>query len=240
MEEDIPLLTVVVTTYNMQDSIEEFINFYRNRVPASQFLVFDNQSTDNTKKVAEDMGAQVFDFNTGNKMDEFFLMNIRNKAWKLVDSEFMLVVDADEFATITTEFLETADWNICKCVGIEIFSEEWLPIEDYTHGELNERYSKIVLFRKSDILETNFESGSHQANPIPNTGKELKWCTTPPFLIHGKWRCWKSALHRQNEIKTKGITDESKRLGINWHYMISESEHLSYFQKGLKNSIKFK
>lgn len=235
-----PLLEIFTTTYNMESSIKEFIDFYRNRVPNCNIMIYDNMSVDNTVNICRENNVNTVSFDTQGKMDEKTLIEIRNNCWKNSQAEFIIVCDSDEFVTITEKELLEATWNISKCKGIELFEENWMPIEEYTEGLFSEGYSKKVLFKKNAIQEMNFAPGSHSCSPIPKQGIQLIWNENPPFLLHGKWRSWENGRIRQNEMKIKGVSEDSKRKGWNFHYSLPDSDHRNYFMNGINNKIKFK
>jgi len=125
---------------------------------------------------------------------------------------------------------------MCKCKGVEMFGEG----EDFAnsfYGIYSEGYSKKACFLKDAILDTNYGAGSHNANPIANSGYTIKYMKEPFELYHTKWQNWAKGVKRQAEIAPRR-SDNDKKLGWNFHYSLPESAHKDYWTNGMKNRVR--
>ena len=231
------LLHVFVCTWNESKILQDFIDWYRSRVPGCLITVYDNESTDNTVEIALQNNCKVISFSTNDQMDELTLMNIRNNCWKKTLSEWCLVVDADELVDINAEFLKNLGTeNILKCKGYEMFGEEEDSIDDLIYGCESVGYSKPVLFRGWIFEEISFAPGNHSCSPIPFE-HNLLWSTINPNLYHTKWRSWSNGIERAH-LLAKKRSDHSRQNNWNIHYEFDDSIHLDYYSNGIKNRIK--
>lgn len=234
-----PLLEVFIISWNEEKIISDIIGWYRDRVPGCLITLMDNESTDNTVKIAEQMGCNVTYFSSNNQMDELTLMNVRNTCWKGSEAEYIIVCDADEWVDVNRDILlrnnEEKEWDICKCFGYEMFGYEHDTPNTLVMGTWSAGYCKPILFKKDKVLETNFEAGSHKCNARGE--EELKWKINFPNLYHTKHRSWSNVIDRCALLAARRSQD-SKNRGWNFHYSLPESAHKDYRENGLKNSIK--
>lgn len=237
--ENRPLLEVFIIAWNEEKIISDIINWYRQRVPNCLITIMDNESTDQTIEIAERMGCKIVSFSTNNTMDELSLMKVRNSCWKESEAQYIIVCDADEWVDVNRDILlrnnEEKEWDICKCMGYEMFSRLGDAPDQIVNGTWSAGYCKPILFRKDSIQETNFEAGSHKANPKGNT--ELKWKINFPNLYHTKHRSWENVIERCTLLAERR-SPHSKSKGWNFHYSLPEGAHREYRENGLKNSIR--
>jgi glycosyltransferase involved in cell wall biosynthesis len=241
--ENRPLLEVFTTSFQESKTIKELIDFYRERIPGCLITVQDNMSTDNTKEICEENGVKFIQFDTNDKMDEKTLIHLRNTSWKNSTAKFIIVCDSDELVDVTEEDLMFCDkvktWNVCKCDGVELFGHDEF-FKDSFYGVKSEGYSKTILFHKDSINSMNFAAGSHTCHPTPNEGHSIVYTQYPFKLYHTKWQNYEEGIKRQNFIKLRGVSDDSKSKGWNFHYSLPDSEHKKYFDNGFEKRIKIR
>lgn len=235
------LLTVQVTTWNDEKIIEDFLTWYRQRVPECHFIVWDNESDDRTVEICKSYGAEIHPFATNGEMDEHTLINIRNNGWKHANSEYVCVVDSDEWVDIHEEDLldnlETMEWNVCKCLGFEMFGKEGDTMDDLVYGVQNGGYSKPILFYKDHIKDIGLQAGSHKSRPVAKEGYEIKWKEGWPNLYHTKHRSWEYVLERHH-LQAARRSQRSAMMGWNFHYQLPDETHKEYYETGMKNRVK--
>lgn len=238
-----PLLHVFTTSYQEVKTIMELITFYRERIPNCLITVYDNMSDDNTEQICKENNVEFIQFDTNGKMDEKTLIELRNNNWKNSEANYIIVCDSDELVDITEkellDNLENPSWTVSKCKGVELFGNDKF-FKDAYYGVYSEGYSKKVLFLKDAIESMNFEAGSHKANPTPNLGFGVIYNENPPKLYHTKWQDFEEGITRQNMIKNKGVSEDSKKKGWNFHYNLSDNIHKDYWQNGFNNRIKIR
>lgn len=237
---DRPLLQVFTTTFREVDRLRELVKFYRSKVPDCLIHVQDNQSRDETEAVAKELGCTFVEFDTGGKLDEESLMNLRNSSWKQSKAHYVLIVDSDEFVNVDEkelrDNLETRVWNVCKCTGYEMFGDSE-SFDEVFFGCPSAGYCKQVCFLRDDVLHTNYGPGSHTSNFImkPNVAMKLK--ELPFELFHAKWASWSSGFGRQSAISKNGRSQRMIAKKWGWQYDLPESQHRQYYLNGVRNSI---
>jgi glycosyltransferase involved in cell wall biosynthesis len=105
-------LTAVVLTLNEENYISECLESLK---WCQQVVVLDSLSTDRTVEIAHQMGARVVQRLFINFADQ------RNKGIELVDSEWILFVDADE--RVTPELAE----EVSRVIGDAEYDGWWIP-----------------------------------------------------------------------------------------------------------------
>lgn len=228
------ILHIYTTTWNNESIIQDFINFYRNKIENCKITIYDNCSTDNTVDICLKNNCEVIPFDTNNNMDELSLIEIRNNCWKSSDSKFIIVCDSDEWVDFSLSDLNNPNWNIMKCKGYELVGDGE-TMEKLIYGVASDIYSKPILFLKNEISEMNFSQGNHHINPIPNNGYDIK-IGNGIKLYHTKFRS-KDSINRQINI---GKRISEKYLEKNWnvHFLLSKDEHFKYYNYLFNNRIK--
>lgn len=242
-EKDKTLLEVFTTSYNEPDTVKRFIEWYRGHVPSCKINVFDNESSDGgaTKELCEKMGVRFMTFSTNGKMDESALIMLRNYSWKDSCADFVIVCDSDELVDVTEQYLIDCNngdkWNLCKCHGVELFGHEDEDAGIF-YGSDSPGYNKSVLFHRQSVEHMNFAPGSHSCNPVMREGVKQKWITNIN-LFHTKWQDWQKGIDRQHAIRDKGIAEDSKRRGWNFHYSLPDYRHEEYFKNGYSGRVRY-
>jgi len=222
--------------WNEEIIIQDFIDWYKNKLPNATITILDNESTDKTVEIAKLNGCNVIKFSTNSSMDERTLMNIRNNIWRGSESEWVIIVDSDELIDINHNIIDSADWNVAKCVGYEMFGEGE-SIKDLVYGCSSDGYSKASIINKNEIEYMNFGAGSHTEKPIPKSGFSVNFAKNRPNLYHTKWRSWENGINRAH-ILAKRRSQHSISVGWNFHYGLPDSTHEEYYKNGIKNRIK--
>lgn len=237
------LLHVFTVTWNEDKILPDFIKWYRDRIPNCLITIYDNQSTDKTVQIGLDNNCEIISFNTRETMDELTLTSIRNVCWLKSKANYICIVDADEWVDLKRSILisneKKREWNICKCLGYEIFGKEGDNQEDLLYGCYSNGYSKPVLFKRQEIQSLNLVPGSHGAIPHASKGFKIKIKEDFPNLYHTKFRSWSHAWERTQLLKNRK-SENSRRLKHNLHYDLPESVLKEYYLDGLKNRIKIR
>lgn len=224
------MIDIYVTTWNDERIIQDFIDHYKQIGPCT-ITVYDNMSTDRTVQICEENGCTVHSFDTGNQMDEYKLMNIRNNAWKQGTNPYVLVVDSDEWVGYTIEQLD--GWDICVTEGYEMFGT-WGTREELVMGARSVGYCKPVLFKRDSVIETNFQGGCHKAF-FQYSKLDIVTCPYSIPMYHTKWRDWNYGIDRQRKIADR-VAQSNLDVGMNFHYGLEEKVHLEYYSNGIQVS----
>lgn len=232
------LLRVYAITWNYEHFIPDLIKWYKSKVDC-EITIYDNMSTDRTPEICQDLGCDVISFNTGGKMDEKTLMNIRELCWlnPTHNEPWVVVCDEDEWVNVSEDLLKEATWNVNHCVGYEMFGTDGDKMEDLVYGVTSAGYCKQALFNRDQIQSMNFGAGNHTAKPVAKEGFEVIYNPNPVEMFHTKWRGWEAGLNRQSVIAPR-VSDDSKRKGWNFHYALPESVHKDYYLNGFNNRVK--
>lgn len=167
-------ISVYTVCFNEELMLPHFLRYY-SRI-ANRIVVYDNQSTDRSVSIATSFpNVEVRSFDTGGKLSEITLTNIRRNCWKGDNCDYAIVCDVDEFlyAKDLNEFIAgRAEYDVFRPVGFNMISDEFptdcnrLITEQIKQGAYAPAFSKMVLFRPSTIKDMNYGPGSHQAEPI--------------------------------------------------------------------------
>jgi len=75
-------ITIYTLTYNEAYILPYFIAHYRKNFPGCRIVIFDNDSTDDTRKIAQAAGCKVLRNDTNGKLDDASYLEIKNNCWK--------------------------------------------------------------------------------------------------------------------------------------------------------------
>lgn len=98
-------------------NINVFLLCYKKYLPSCKITIYDNESTDNSVKIAKNLGCNVISWNSGNTMNEFIQKYIKNNCWKKINNGWIIVADMDEFLCVTEQEL-----NNEKSIGTTILN----------------------------------------------------------------------------------------------------------------------
>ena len=174
-------ITALVLTLNEEDNITECL---KTLAWADKVLVLDSGSTDRTVEIAQSLGAEVFFHPFKNYADQ------RNYALSLVQTEWVLFVDADERVPpeLAAEVREAAEE--------EGFSGWWIPRKNYIcghwirHGGWYPDYQLRLLRPKAARYDPAWEV--HEIVVIEGKTGHLR-----NHLIHYNYRTWGEFIARQ-------------------------------------------
>lgn len=90
MDRKIPSITVAIPCYNEELTITKVIRNFRNELPDSKIIVFDNNSKDKSAELARNSGAEVFFVKKRGKG------NVIKDIFKKVNEDVLIMVDGDD------------------------------------------------------------------------------------------------------------------------------------------------
>jgi glycosyltransferase involved in cell wall biosynthesis len=211
------MITVYTIAYNEEMILPYFIKWYRERFPNCRIVIHDNESTDDTVKIALENNCEVITYCTNNKLSDITYLKIKNNCWKDATTDWILVCDVDEMLDITQEELEVQNnlgFTIISSKAYNMYNlslEE--RVENMTYGVRAKQYDKMYLFNKSKILEINYEPGCHYANP---KGKIVK--SKQKFnLLHFSYLGEEYIINRYKQNASR-LSEENKKHGWGVHY----------------------
>lgn len=223
--------------YNEERILPFFINHYKNHFPLCVVVIYDNYSTDNSVKIAKDLGCEVQSVDTKGEINDSIWQKMKNTCWQGQKEKWAIVVDCDEL--IEADFqslLSNQPFNIHKFQGIQMVGEGQ-PYDKINFGVPDSVYSKSVLFNTLQIAEMNYSVGAHTANPTPKKGYKIVYCKDSALrLFHYKWVDFDIVISKHRHY-AKRLSVENKVNSWGWHYTEEEVKQKEYYKSLLKNKI---
>jgi hypothetical protein len=139
---------------------------------AGRIILHDFGSTDKTRELAYELGVFVVHEDTGDKVDDRVNKRIKETCWHGTDSDWVMVVDADELiyfpqgAEQTLESYHDQGLAVIKPQGWDMTSDPYPTTDkqiydEIKHGAKNWLYDKPVLFSPKLVKEIEFWVGAH-------------------------------------------------------------------------------
>lgn len=229
---------IYVIAYNEEVMLPYFIKHYQTNFPGCKIIVYDNRSTDNTRRIANYYGCKIEDLFTGDKMNDFLHMFVKNHAWNESGADWVFCLDADEICDIKMSDLVKLDKqgiNLVKFQGFEMFGDTYNP-ELCKEGCYSPGYSKPVLFKRECFQEIRFTPGAHSCDPVMNNGFGLNISDEQFYLFHHKWWNWHYGIGRARLLAARQSEDNIKN-GHSIHFAFPEEVHRKYYEDGMENKI---
>lgn len=231
-------LTVYLLAYNESFLLPQVDKWWKERFINPKIIVYDNESIDNTVKLAQQLGWEVRTFSTGGKMSDLVQMNIKNECWKDCDTDFAWISDFDELPGFTQKELDNLSENISmvRMKGWE-FIDVAYTIQDAQYGIQTDGYSKNTLIRPSKLIETNYEAGAHKCKPSLKEGIVADKILD---LYHMKWFNPTHALYRASLLGGEHQSNDNKLRKWSYHFSLPLEDHLNYYKTHFANRIKIR
>lgn len=217
--------------WNIQETIGFTIRHYQKF--CERVVYHDNHSTDLSRDIALQLGADVRLFGTPGVLDDQAYLDLKKTCWKLDDSDLVIICDDDEILLHPPKEPGT----IFRTQGYGMYSNnmpatDWLEIKT---GVPDDQYSKIVVFNPKAIQDIGYVYGchGHQTRPQGN----LKWGQQIIPLLH--YRAvggTERLIQRHREYNKKKRGEANVRWDLGGHYHQEESEKRAYFDEQLRNS----
>lgn len=216
------MIHIYTIAYNEQVLIEKFILHYRNLFPNCKVTVYDNQSTDNTKKIALSYGCEIIEYDSNNEVRDDLYLKIKNNCWKGQNEKWALIVDVDEFVYINQDQLLKEEesgvtminfegWNLITMSDdpdIIDLNPEW--------GSRAPQYDKQYLFNTKEIKEINYSAGCHYCSPVGN----IKHSESKYLMCHFKALGLNYMINRHIEFGQR-LSQQNLSKGWGFHYLDS-------------------
>lgn len=198
-------------------------------------ILLDNFSDDDTREIAEKMGAEVRLFGIKGVLDDREYTKIKNNVWKGSDADWVIVVDADEILYLDQGFFKY-EATIIKPQGWQVISREmpkenWLEI---TNGFAYDQYSKLCCFRPKEIQEINYLHGCHVANPKGNVN-----IFEAGILFHYRNVGGPERLVARHALYRERMSDWNKRWNAGGHYLYEDQQRRKEWEEQYAGSVEF-
>ena len=200
------------------------------RTFARRIFVHDGRSTDATRDIAREYGAEVVDWDTNDSLDDQMAIVLKDTCWKGTDARWVIVPDADELiyfpkgADETLRAYEAQRLPMVRPHGWNMYSPTLPTTAGQIYDEIRQGapaddmwlYCKPILFQPAMIKHTGFSVGAHNSNTVLRDNRMLPKLTDRPFsdppslLLHYKWIGPADAIIRRLRFRMSRLSS------INW------------------------
>jgi hypothetical protein len=234
------MLTIHTLTFNEEIILPYFIKHYKKNFPDCLINIYDNESTDNTVKIAKEHNCEVITYKTNNELSDEKYLDIKNNVWKTSTTDWNLICDVDEFCIINHQNLCDEDKNNISIIKFRTFdmvntSKEpnSLEIDSLNFGVRNSLYDKDMLFNKKYIKEINYEAGCH----FNNASGIIKYATNEYIMRHYKYIGENFIVNRYKNFLGRL---SQKNLNEKWgsQYLMTEEEIRKLYKNNQNKSTK--
>lgn len=209
------MITIYTFTFNEENFIRNFCEWYRHRFPHCDIVVFDNYSTDRTLEIAAEFGCFIRKWDTEGKFNDLELAHLKNNCWKNSLTDWNIVCDIDEFLDVFPKDLKGC--NILRTCEVLMTSIH----EGRPHSVSG---SKRICFNKS-VGNINFQVGAHKCFPnFPIYSEQVFFLYHFRYNRYGRYKdINKRRLHKKysghyswNKIRQRFELWKLKRKSINF------------------------
>ena len=167
-------INIFILCYNESALLPHTIKHYNKNLPGCKITIYDNESTDNSVEIANELGCSVISWNSNNYIDDFKYKEIKNNCWKSVKNGWIIMADMDELLCVTTDDLEKEMNNgvsILRVKGIDLLAEcDTIDLTDLDVDKVKKyrdkpEENKSLCFLRNKIEEMNYGLGAHDCNP---------------------------------------------------------------------------
>lgn len=236
-------ITVYTITYNEEKVLPFFLDHYSKF--ATSIVIYDNESTDNTTEIASrhPLVKDIRTTKTSNSLDDRMYIDVKNTCWKGDDSDYVIIVDADELLyhhESVLNYLDNTKYPVYKPTGYNMITESFphtgKPItEQVNRGSADTNYSKPVIFNPKLIDKVSYELGAHTGRFFNNSGQEVIPVQSEFKLLHYKNLSIEYRLQR-HRMFTNRLSDFNRTSGAGIHYTWSDDIQIEEFNKILESS----
>lgn len=167
-------INVFLLCFNESALLPHTIKHYKKYLPSCKITIYDNESTDDSVKIAKQLGCSVISWNSNNCIDEFKYRDIKNNCWKSIEKGWIVMADMDDFLYVTEDDLineMNSGVSILTVQGCNMIGEsETLDLSDINLQEIRKYVihtmeSKKLCFLREKINEMNYDMGAHECYP---------------------------------------------------------------------------
>jgi glycosyltransferase involved in cell wall biosynthesis len=168
-------INIFLLCYNEAALLPHTIRHYKKYLPSCKITIYDNESTDKSVIIAQDMGCDVVSWGSNNSINDFQYQTIKNSCWKGVESGWIIMADMDEFLCVTEDVLYEemrSGTSVLHIDGKEMIGESAtldltdIDLQTLTKCIDNHSESKNLCFLREKITDMNYELGAHTCDPV--------------------------------------------------------------------------
>ena len=213
-----PTVNIFILCFNESILLPHTVNHYRKILPDCKITIYDNESTDDSVKIAKDLGCKVISWSSNGINNVILKKKISNNCWKSVKNGWVIMIDMDEWLCITEADLnreKASGTTILNVVGYDMVGKSKeanlsdINLERISKGLPNKWESKHLCFLRPDIKEMNYNPGAHKSDPKGNVKYSNKSYINKhmsslglPFLVNKM----KQRFKRSHKMQTMGMS----------------------------------
>ena len=242
----------VTFTYN-ESAMIPYVMKYAEHAGFDKFIVYDNESTDNTVKLLKKYPfVEVRTLRTGGKKSNQAITDVKNTVWKEfndIKNAWIFIADFDEviyYDGNLKEYLEKAGDEGYNCLNqdmVETICKNFPDKNKFVHegcngglfwGNSNTGGCKMTLFKSGVFKNVKYLPGAHTVNVVLNTGLRIKSLNEKKIKsFHLKFIDFDYCLKRKNIANNRRGPDDIRK-NYGYQYTISDSE----FKEKLKTRLR--
>ena len=116
-------LTIYILCYNEEVLLPHTLKHYSTRFPNATFVIIDNESTDKSVEIAKTAGCEIYTWQTNNMANIIENVKLKDNIWKTAKTDWVLIVDMDEWLEITQEQLDLEDSQTLKNILVKFYKK---------------------------------------------------------------------------------------------------------------------
>lgn len=231
-------IVIYIFCYNEAIIIKQTIEHYKLNFPESKIIIYDNYSTDDSCKIAEDLGCEIIKWDTDNKTNEHKLTDLKNTIWKNSTYDWTIVCDMDEWLCITEkELLDEIQigTTILRVKGCNIFGDSKSAIlDDINLHELRKGLyfpmeNKNICFNNTVITDMNYLFGGHKCSPIGKIIPSKKEYILKHMDMLGlPYKIWKNKLRYERSCEMR------QKYNLDTHYFSNDTQTINKYNNDFK------
>lgn len=236
-------IEVFAISYNEEVLMPYFMRNYAHFT--DKITIFDNESTDRTRDIAREWGAEVITWSSNNEIRDDLYLKIKNNCWKHSIADWVIVCDIDEF-------VRPFNFDLFASPEITIIQPEWyemvnnrVPLWSEEPNRLDRIISfgikmgtpcsKAIMFRPQQLIEINYAPGCHFCNSIPQG--IIVTHTSEMAILHYKNLSPEYVADR-HEMFGKRLSEVNKQNKWGVQYEYSRQQSIDYWQELWNNKEK--
>jgi hypothetical protein len=232
-------INVFLLCFNEASLLPHTIKHYKKYLPSCNITIYDNESTDDSVKIATELGCTIVSWNSNNILDEGMQTSLRNNIWKDCNNGWIIMADMDEFVCVTEDDLineMNSGVTILNIEGCEMIGEsETLDLTDIDLQKIkkyvyNFMESKKLCFLREAIIDMNYGPGSHECFP---TGKIVY---SSNVYINKHMSILGLPFLKNKMIERYKRCEKNRKLGLSTHYTTNIEEIEQMYICNINNS----
>jgi hypothetical protein len=194
---------------------------------SNRIILHDLGSTDGTQDIAAQFGIEVRQWDCKNQVNDRFLKQIKEQAWRETDSDWIIMADTDELIYFPKGAIDSFNsysaqrLPVIKPHGFEMFSETH-PVtsgqiyDEVKFGARDDRwYAKPVIFSPKLIESIEFSPGAHTCMAILKSGAKfdnpMEPSEPPTYLLHFHHIYPIEKIAQDYDDRTARMSEENKK-----------------------------